>query len=94
MINTKLSFVAINKKLLEFDMSASARLIAIWVFSKKNGCSFDIDDMKSALHITDKAWASAKKELIEKGFFKQTREKNDRGQLGWINEFDDSPLYE
>lgn len=86
--------VLVNQDLLELrHLSFAARLTLAWALGKQDGWTFHISHMWKALGITDKTWPRIKKELIEHGFFVQTRIKEASGKFVWINQFSDAPLY-
>lgn len=75
------------------SLTFTARIVLAWALGRQDGFECWVWYMCKELGLTDKTWTSARKELINAGYFKQTRERGPDGKFIWRNEFTDAPLY-
>lgn len=88
------SFSSVPDKLFELDLSPAAFKVISWALGRPDGWQFHIGYMLRTLRISEKVWRSAKRELIETGFFQQQRHFGKRNKIFWENEFTDTPLWQ
>lgn len=88
------AFSIVQDALLEHPtLSLNARTVLAWMLGRPDGWVIQIKYMLDKLHITDNVWRTVKKDLIQGGFFSQTRFKNENGTFTWVQEATDEPLY-
>lgn len=92
-VRRSLRFSSVPDAVLEAaNLSFGARVVLAWALGRQDGFECWIWYMLKTLGLTDRTWPRVRRELIEAGFFYQTREKGDDGKFVWKNEFTDSPL--
>lgn len=67
------------------DLGAIAKVCASWLIGRPSGWHLIISQMCGALDISEKQWATAKKELIAAGLFKQEKLKKSDGKIEWYH---------
>lgn len=87
------SYSAIPDQLFSLDISPVAFKILAWALGRPDGWRFNIGHMLRQLGLTQRTWASARKQLVETGFFVQSRRRDDGGKIVWENAFTDEPLW-
>jgi hypothetical protein len=85
--------VSVSNHLIEWKMSTTSRMVAIWSLTKPTNWVFYITHMRTSLGISDTQWRRVKKELIEHGFFIQEKKRTEEGRIEWVNTFTDEPLF-
>lgn len=94
-VRRHLRFSVVADQILEATrLSCSARVVLAWALGRQDGFECWVWYMCKVLGLTDKTWPRARKELINAGYFKQTREQGPDGKFIWRNEFTDAPLYQ
>jgi hypothetical protein len=92
-VRHSLRFSAVADSVLEAaNLSFGARVVLAWALGRQDGFECWIWYMLKTLGLTDRTWPRVRRELVEAGFFYQTREKGDDGKFVWRNEFTDYPL--
>lgn len=89
------AFSIVQDALLEHPtLSLNARTVLAWMLGRPDGWEIQIKYMLDKLHITDNVWRTVKKDLMQGGFFRQTRFQDVEGKITWVQEATDEPLYQ
>lgn len=65
------------------ELSINAKICIAWLIGRPSGWYLIISQMCSALNISERQWATAKKELIASGLFEQKKIKKPDGKYEW-----------
>jgi hypothetical protein len=94
-VRRRMRFSVVADQILEArSLTFTARIVLAWALGRQDGFECWVWYMCKELGLTDKTWTSARKELVNAGYFKQTRERGPGGKFIWRNEFTDAPLYQ
>ena len=94
-VRRRLRFSVVADQVLQAThLSFTARVVLAWALGRQDGFECWVWYMCKELGLTDKTWTSAREELINAGYFMQTRERGADGKFIWRNEFTDAPLYQ
>lgn len=72
-----------NSILERKDLSSTAKICIAWLIGRPSGWHLIINQMCAALNISERQWATAKKELIAAGLFEQKKIKKPDGKYEW-----------
>lgn len=88
------AFSIVQDAVLEHpSLSLNARTVLAWMLGRPEGWEIQIAYMLDKLNMSENVWRTVKKDLVDHGFFSQTRIQAGGGKINWLQEATDEPLY-